>query len=516
MRIILFPIIVLLFIAKDNLNAQRTELDTLDRYIPSMMEHFQTPGLAIAIVKDSRVLYSKGFGTRIIEKDAAVDSNTLFAIGSISKSFTSLALAMLVDEGKIDWDDKVKDYVPYFELYNPYVTNSFTIRDLLTHRSGLNWVSGGTLWYHSDFNREEIIRRLKYLEPVSEFRTEPAYQNTMYIVASKVVEAVIDGSWDDFVRNRIFEPLRMTSTVISQAERKLSKNISQPHIKNENFEIIAIEQEKLDNMAPAGAIYSNANDMAHYIMFLLNDGVYNGDTLISKNVFNEIFTPQIHFPLFDRPINNEFTSYGLGWWITPKNDNMIIQHSGGIDGMTANLMMEKNNQFGVIVLSNSSFGRIRFALTFDIIGAFLNDQDFLTASMHFKEEYLGSDSILLAERKKLYESRKENTHTSLPLKEYAGNYEDEMYGEINIRLENQSLKISFCHTPLFNGTLSHWHYDTFKIDWIDPRVPDGFLTFEFNSKGKVIGFNLDQPNLLDVDFTELEIHKKDIAIDKMQ
>lgn len=488
---------------------QRSSLDTLDKYIPDLMQYFGAPGLAISIVKDGEIEYSKGFGTKTINRNDPVDNNTLFAIGSISKSFTAIALAMLVDEGKIDWDDRVIKYVPYFQLYDPYVTSSFTIRDLLTHRSGLKEVSGGTLWYHSDLSREDIIKGLKYLDPVTEFRTKPAYQNTMFLVASKVVESVAKETWDDFVSKRIFEPLRMENTITSQAERKKSQNISNPHIKNEAHETITIEQEKMDNMAPAGSIYSSANDMARYMNFLLSNGINGNDTLISKTVFNEILKPQFHFQSFSEPIHNEFTSYGFGWWLTPKNGNKIVDHSGGVDGMAANLIMVKNRNFGVIVLTNSSAaGWVPFSLTFDIIGNFLEDRDYKNVSIYLKNNYLKPDSLKSEKRKKLQNERILNTRPSLAIEKYAGTFNDEMYGDISIVYENRNLRIEFSHTPLFTGILYHWHYDTFEIDWEDPRVPNGFITFDFNSDGTISGFKLNQPDLLDVDFTELEIKKK--------
>lgn len=511
---ILLPIFLLLLA---NLSyGQSLPLDTLDQYIEKLMQHFDAPGVAVSIVQDGEIQYSKGFGTRTINKDEPVDDNTLFAIGSISKSFTPIALAMLVDEEKIDWDDKVTDYLPYFQLYDPYVTNSFTIRDLLTHRSGLKSVSGGTLFYHSDLSREEIIKRLKYLDPVSEFRTKPAYQNTMFLVAAKVVETVSGVVWDDFIRERIFKPLGMNNTVISQAERNESKNISTPHIKDDKFQVIPIKQEKLDNLAPAGSFYSSANDMARYMNFILNNGIVRDDTLISKVVFDEIIKPQFHFPIFPEPIHNGFTSYGFGWWLTPKNGNKIIEHSGGVDGASANLIMVHNRKFGIIVLTNtSSGGAIVISSTFDVIGNFLEDQDYLNLSRRVKDNFPKRDSVRAAARDQVISSRKQNTKPSLSLEEYVGTYADEMYGDIYISLDDKKLQVAFSHTPLFTGNLSHWHYDSFEVEWKDPRVSNGFITFEFDSKGKVSGFKIDQPNLLDVDFTELEIIKKDITKPKL-
>lgn len=492
--------------------SQKNGLDTLDTYIQDQIEFYQTPGLAVGIVQDGQVLYAKGFGTRELGKKEFVNEHTLFAIGSITKSFTALSVAMLVDEGKLNWDDKVIDYLPYFQLYDPYVTNSFTIRDLLTHRSGLKEVSGGTLFYHSDFDREEVIKRLKHLESESNFRGKPAYQNTMYLVASKVVEAVIDESWDDFVRKRIFDPLNMDHTVISQSERSEIQNIALPHIKDVDRNIMVVQQEKLDNIAPAGSFYSCVSDMSNYMNLMLNEGVYNQDTIVSPGVFQELLKPQIYYRLFST-IHNDFTSYGMGWWLTPFNEHIVVEHSGGVDGMSANLMMEKNKKFGVIVLTNSTYQSLFMGLTFDVIGNFLDEPLYKNISPRIRNYYPKIDSIKLAKKDELLKSRIKDTKPSLKLTSYAGTFTDRMYGDILITTKNEKLSVSFSHTPLFTGTLTHWHYETFKIDWLDPRVPDGFVTFEFNSKGEVIGFKIDQPDLLDVDFTELKIVKKNITKD---
>ena len=487
---------------------QARSIDTLNKYIPKQMEHFETPGLGIAIVQDGEIKYAKGFGTRTINKTEPVDNNTLFGIGSISKSFTPVALAMLVDEGKLGLDDKVIKYLPYFQLYDPYVTNAFTIRDLLTHRSGLKAVSGGTLWYHTDYSRKDIIKRLKYLKPVTGFRERPAYQNTMFIVASKIVEAVIDGSWDNFIRERIFKPLQMNNTVITQAERKRSNNISSPHIKDKTLKLISVEQEKLDNMAPAGSIYASAVDMARYMNFVLNDGVVGNDTLVKPKTFREILKPQILYKASSGPIHNEFSSYGLGWWVTPKNGNKIIDHSGGIDGMRANCLMVKNKDFGVIVLSNSSASWLATSLMYDIAGNFLKDEEYKDFTHLLYDFFPEKDSIAAARHESAKGKQISGTKPSLEMKAYAGTFTDDMYGDINIKQKDGEYQITFEHTPLFTGVLKHWHYDTFEIIWDAPQVLNGFLTFEFDKKRNIIGFKLDQPDLLDVDFSELDIKKK--------
>lgn len=488
-----------------NLFSQQIQIDSLDLLIHQVIKDYEIPGLSIGIVRNDSVIFSKGYGNLEISKERKVDENTIFGIGSISKSFTALTLGILVDEGEIDWDDKVKEYLPYFELYAPYVTDNFTIRDLLTHRSGLKDVSGGTLWYHSDYSREEIIKRLKYLEPESSYREKPAYQNVMYVVASEIVKTVSGMSWDNFVKTRVFDKLKMDNTTSQSAERESNSNLAQPHIWNEDYEKVAIEQENGDNLAPGGFIYSSSRDMSNYMRLLLNNGTIGNDTIVSPKIINEIFKPQIIYPFTGAPFNNEFTSYGFGWWLTPKNGHKIIEHSGGIDGMSANLVMIKDLNLGFVILTNEAEEPATFLLTAKILEKLLDDKSY---DIYSRVKVYRNKNLIKKKETPIQISKTPKTKPSLEIQKYAGKYSDKMYGGILINYtESGELEISFSHSSVFKGKLKHWHFDTFKIDWNDIRVPDGFLTFNFNSKREILGFSIDQENLLDVDFAELNILK---------
>ncbi len=481
-------------------------MDEVDSIAKKLMIDFSLPGLAVGIVRNDSILFAKGYGVREINKDLPVNTNTVFGIGSISKSFTALTLGILVNQGKINWDDRVKDHLPYFELYAPYVTENFTIRDLLTHRSGLNWTSGGTLWYHSDLSRTDVIKGLKYLKPISGFRDKPAYQNVMYLVASKIVEKISGMAWDEFLKVNVFNKIKMKNSTSLSNEREANTNLARPHIWNKNFEKIVIEQEKGDNLAPAGFVYSSVNDMINYMRLLLNDGIFERDTIVSKDIINEIFKPQIIFPVLSPPIHNEFTSYGLGWWVTPKNGHKIIDHSGGIDGMVANLVMIKDLNIGIIVLTNTD-ELTPLIMTSELLKQVFGDKSYdLYAPFKKYRDY--SLSQEKSNKEKLEKLRVNGTKPSLDLKLYAGIYNDKMYGDIFVKYNVGNLEINFSHTPLFKGRLKHWHYDTFMVDWYDARIPNGFVTFNFNEKREIVGITLDQQNLLDVDFSELEIKKK--------
>lgn len=485
--------------------SQKININELDAYAKKLMVDFKITGMSVAIVRNDSILFVKAYGNKEIHKNTPVNTNTTFGIGSISKSFTALTLGLLVAQGKINWDDKVKKYLPDFQLYDPYVTENFTIRDLLIHRSGLKSESGGMLWYHSDLSRTEVMKGLKYLHPISGFRTEPAYQNVMYLVASEIVKAVSGMSWDDFLKKNIFDKIKMPNSVSRANDREANSNRALPHILNDKGELQVIEQENGDNMAPAGFIYSSSNDMANYIRLLLNDGKFEGKEIVPKTVLDEIFKPQIHFPIFPEPINNEFTSYGFGWWITPKNGHKIIEHSGGIDGMTANLIMVKDMNIGIIAVGNTdNFAPI--LMTWKLLEQVLNDKPY-----DLYDKYLNRYNNSIAHQKEYMQqkekSRIKNTQTSLPLKAYAGVYNDKMYGNIFVKLNGENLEIMFPHTSIFHGILKHWENNTFLIDWNDPRIPNGFLTFNLSASKEIEGISLDQKKLLDVDFSELEIKK---------
>ena len=493
------------FISLNYSNAQNIQLDSLDLFVNQLIEDFDVPGLSIGIVQNDSIIYLKGYGTREIRTDNRVDENTLFAIGSISKSFTALTLGILVDEGKIKWDDKVVSYLPYFELYDPYVTANFTIRDLLTHRSGLKDVSGGTLWYHSDLSRVDIIKNFKYLEPVSGFREKPAYQNIMYMAAGEIVREVTGQEWDSFLKERVFNKLGMSNSTSISSVRESNKNLAQPHIWNESYDKESIEQEKMDNLAAAGSIYSSANEMNNYMRLLLNDGVFEQDTIVSEEVINEIFTPQIIYPISNPPFGNEFSSYGFGWWLTPIDGHKVIEHSGGVDGMSANLFMVKDLNIGVVILSNSSKEPATFLLKAKLMEMIFEDTSF---DIYERVKVIRTKRLHGYKNASNLKVRIDDTQPSLDAALYTGVYSDKMYGKITIKqLKENELEISFTHSSVFKGKLKHWHFDTYQIDWYDIRVPNGYLTFNFNSDREIIGFDIDQDNLLDVDFGELTIKR---------
>lgn len=487
-------------------------LKGLDDFVKQTMRSFDVPGTAIGIVKDDSLIYAKGFGVLKLGSNSPVDENTLFAIGSISKSTVAVTLGMLVDEGKLKWDDPVTKYLPDFQMYDPWVTREITIRDLLTHRSGLISESGGTIWYGSDYSRTEVVQRLRYLKPVTSFRYKYAYQNVMYLVAGEIIPAVTGQSWDDFVKERLFKPLGMHTTNTHLKDLDKYSNVSIPHaIVNGRQRPIAYRN--YDNVGPACSVNSTVVEMAQYVRLLLNGGIYKGQRFFSEAVAFELFNPQMVVPIRDYGAGLElmkpkFFAYGFGWFLKEYRGRKLVYHTGGLDGIRAMVMMVPDEKLGIIILTNQEDSRVYNVLTYHLLDSYLIGKPYDWAGAYLKDRATEMQKATEKERQ-IQSERVTGTRTSLELNRYAGKYADRMYGEINVVLENGHLVIKFCHTPSFTGDLEHWHFNTFRIKWRDPVVPDGFLTFQLNARGQVGRIELNQPNLLDVDFTELDIKRAD-------
>jgi len=475
----------------------------LDEYIHDNMEYFNVPGLSIAIVKDDHLVFTKGYGVREFGKIERVDENTLFAIGSISKSTTAIALAMLEDEEKLAWSDKVIQYLPDFQMYDPWVTKEITLTDLLTHRSGLRSVSGGTIWYGSDFSREEVVHRLRYLKPVSSFRSEYAYQNVMYVVAGQIIPSITGKTWDEFIRERLLTPLNMKRTTTTMSELSGMQNVASPHI-FKNQKIIIIQHRDYDNIGPAASIYSSANDMAQYVRCLLNNGEFEGKRLFSTANAKEMFRPQMIIPVSDysddmRRRQPQYRAYGFGWFLEDYQGQKIIRHSGGVDGMRALVAMVPSENLGFVILTNQEEYRMYYSIFYRLLDHFLGFPEYPWDQVFQKS----ADSPTEKKQPQI-----NNTQMSLSLKEYCGIYQDRMVGDITVDIINDKLILAFTHTPCFTAELEHWDGDIFRLTWPDPTIPQGFVNFQLDKDGTVARLKFDQPQLLDVDFNELEIYRQ--------
>ena len=462
--------------------AQNAPLGGFDAYVEHAMHDWNVPGLAVAIVRNDTVIFAKGYGVRDINKPGKVDANTVFAIASTTKAFTSASMGMLVDEGRVTWDDTVRKWLPYFQLKDPYVTESFAIRDLLTHRSGLE--RGDMLWAATNYDREQVVRHLRYLNMEHPFRTTYGYSNNMFITAGTVIAAVTGKPWDDFVKQRIFIPLGMTRTNTSVKDLVGMNDVAQPH------EVIrgklqVVPYWNLDNEGPGGSINSSVNDMAQWLRLQLAGGVHDGHRLISQKSLDETHTPETIIRLTPRDYkllpDPHYSTYAMGWQVQDYRGRTLIQHGGAIDGMRSRVAMVPEAHFGFVILSNRGQGNVLY----DVIRNRILDAFLGAPARDWSAEYLAvarADSVRGAQEIASYDSsRVMGTKPSLALAQYAGTYVSEAYGNATFAVEGGHLVMRI--GPHMVGDLSHWHYDTFRSNW---RGGDdwGMITFHLDDRGK--------------------------------
>ncbi len=484
------PLILILFFLLLSIIPTYPQVDPLhklDPYVEKAMKDWQVPGLAISIVKDDSLIFAKGYGVRELGQEDKVDEHTIFAVASNTKAFTAALLGMLVDEGKINWDDHVVDYMRDFQMYDPYVTREIRIRDLLTHRSGLPTFGGDHLWIGSTRSRDEIISRIRYLKPTLPFRTKFQYQNLMFLVAGELIPKLTEQSWDDAINERIFKPLGMVESITTMKELKQKENVATPHEIVEG-KVAPVEYDFTDNTAPAGAIKSNVVDMAQWMRLNLNGGVYKGKKILIPKVIKEMHTIQFPLPISsfsEEKLGTRFAGYGLGWSIYDYKGRKIISHGGGLSGMISYQVLVPEEKLGVIVLTNFAPNSLPRVLTYRILDAFFGEpeQDW---NIIYLEQKKKADEKKKKAEKELQEKRAQKTKPSLKLEEYAGKYFDDLSGEAEVRLEND--KIVFDYNPRHIGDLEHWHHNTFRVIWQNPifdMSPKSFLTFYLDEKGKV-------------------------------
>jgi CubicO group peptidase (beta-lactamase class C family) len=463
----------------------------LDAYVASSMKTFEVPGMAVTIVKDGKIVVAKGYGVRKLGDPTPVDEYTTFGIGSNTKAFTTAALATLVDEGKLAWDDPVYQRLPGFVMYDPYVSHEMTVRDLLTHRSGMGLGEGDLLfWPHSTYTREEIIYKLRFMKPASSFRSHYAYDNLLYMTAGQIIPAVTGTSWDDYIRQRIFTPLGMSHSNVSNANIKPTDNVAFPHSRIDG-KLQVIHFEVLDNAGPAGAINSCAADMAKWVQLQLNRGKFidREARLFSEQRSKEMWSPQTILPIGDPPsslaaLKANFADYALGWGLRDYHGRKLVGHTGGVAGFVSRVMLVPEENLGVVVLTNGEEDGAFESILYHVLDYYfqLPRTDWVTAfkTVNDTEERDAAETMKKAEGARAADSK-----PSLPLVKYAGLYSDAWYGPITIRTENGGLTISFDHTPTMAGELQHWQYDTFKAHWRDRTIEDAFVTFALNPDGTI-------------------------------
>jgi CubicO group peptidase (beta-lactamase class C family) len=487
--ILIFPLLAL----SQTLDERVREIDA---YATTVLATHGGPGMAIAIVKDDKVVHAKGYGVRELGKPAPVDENTLFAIASNTKAFTTAGLAILVDEKKLSWDDKVSKYLPDFQMYDPWVTNELTIRDLVTHRSGLDTFSGDLLWYETNLTSDELLSRVKYLKPVSSFRSRYGYQNLMFVAAGKIIERVSGKSWCTFMRQRIITPLGMTRTTCGFGN--LGDNAAMPH--NESGgPLRVLPHGNVDAGYGAVAINSSVTDLSKWIRLQLGRGKFEGKQIFSEQQSWQMWQPYLAQQISEASTKTNptrhFSGVAMGWFVYDYHGRKVINHSGGLDGMLSYTVLIPEENVGYVVLTNSESPAFAVMMS-KIRDVFVNapKRDWNAEAL---ENTKRNKQQAEEKRKADDAARATNTRPSLPLANYAGTYSDNLYGAITIAEENGKLVMRFSRSPNFVADLEHWHYDTFEIKWrpsVAYNFPRGWVTFTIDRSGKTDELKIDQPN----------------------
>lgn len=465
-------------------------LADFEHFVPTVMQETKVPGLALAVILGDEVILARGFGKRDLADDLDVTPHTLFAIGSSSKAFTAMGLALLVDEGKLEWDTPVKHYIPSLKLYDHVATERLTPRDLLIHNSGLPRYE--TLWYNNaHLSRKEVVERLQYLEPTHEFRTTWQYQNLMYTTAGYLIEVISGQTWEEFTRQRILTPLGMSSTNFSVHESQQTADFALPYKETkEQVERVAF-YNRFQAIGPAGSINSHLIDMTKWVRCLLNKGAYvDGEKrLLSETQFSQLVTPQIIAPdlptLYTRYEELFSWTYALGWFVSSYRGHTMVQHGGNIDGFSALVTFLPDDQLGIVTLTNldSNFATeiVTFSLCDRLFG--LSDVPWLH---RYQEKFAELKEQAEKSKQEQAEDRIPDAPLTHPLSDYVGEFEHPAYGTFTIVQDGDSLK-GFQNDLEY--TFTHMHYDVFVIEQKRFEITCKG-SFAMNLKGDIEHFSL--------------------------
>jgi CubicO group peptidase (beta-lactamase class C family) len=460
--------------------AQPLDRAKVDAAVQKAMHDWGVPGAAVAIVRGDGLLLVQGYGVKELGRPDPVSANTLFAIGSATKAFTTASMAMLVDEGKMNWDDPVRKYIEFFHLSDPLADQMVTLRDLVCHRTGLS--RNDLLWYDSAWSSEEIIRKIAFIKPTRPFRSAWQYNNLMFLTAGYAVGRTAGTTWQDFVQKRIFDPLDMAASDCSTTVVEKSPDHASPHRKaSEKTRVIS--WYNLDNIQPAGAINASVQDLSKWLSFQLSDGTIHGRRLISARNMTEMHTAQMVMRPEDwgREFNPETRqmSYGLAWMIHDYRGIHLVSHGGAIDGFRANITLLPDQKIGIVVLSNLDQENMPEALRYSLVDIVLGlpERDWDSILM---EHFANETKEAAAASKKFLDSRVPNTKPSRELAAYTGEYTEPAYGTAVITVENAALAVAWNR---FHQPLEHFHFDTFRVK--GGRIEGSPIQFRLAANGSV-------------------------------
>jgi CubicO group peptidase (beta-lactamase class C family) len=465
-----------------------------DGYVRRVMQTFTVPGLSVAIVKDGRVVLAKGYGVRRMGDPTPVDAQTRFGIASNTKLFTATAIALLVEDGKLEWDAPVRRYLPAFAMSDPYVTHELTVRDLLVHRSGLGLGAGDLLWWPpSTYNRKDIAQRIRYIPLSTSFRSAYAYDNVLYLVAGELIEAVSGQPWEDFVRSRILRKIGMNDSDVRHSGATEQGNVAGTHAEV-NDTVRPVAPFTSDNTNPAGGIMTGAADIAKWLLVQLDSGkVSKGTPLFSPASAKQLWREVTPVPIGDVPggmaqlahLRPTMAGYALGLSVRDYRGYILRQHTGGLPGYLSKVAMIPDLRVGVAVLTNQESGAAFDAIAYRVLDYYIGAKSPDYPAL-FQQLVAANQKKIRDAEQKAAGSRDSTSGPSLPLAKYAGTYRDPWYGDVRISQEGKGLAIRFTRTPSLVGDLLHWQHDTFLARWRDRELrADAYATFWLNADGTI-------------------------------
>jgi CubicO group peptidase (beta-lactamase class C family) len=486
------------------------------------------PGISVTIVENGQVTFARGFGVRRLGANERVDADTIFQLGSVGKAFTVAALAVLVDRGEIAWDDPVTEHIPYFQMYDPWVTREMTVRDLLVHRSGLGLGAGDLMFVpRSSRSREDTVRALRHIRPATSFRSGYAYDNVLYAVAGQLIEEVTGKTWERFMREDVLVPAGLRTATSDRVERRRTRNRAWPHGRRDGPMHGMGTQEVMDdggraefdpelgaNAAPAGGVAASANDMGRWIAIQLARGALpdGRGRLFSEAQSREMWTPRIHVPFGQAPepvaaSTPQFNSYALGWTERDYQGHRLMMHTGAVFGAQAILILIPSRNVGFSVAINSEDGEAALGVAYELLDHYLGRpyHNWGDAWQTFVQQRDQRAVAMLQQQT----ASPALSQPSLPLERYAGRYTDAWYGPMVITHADGKLTMDFTLTPGMTGELTHWQYDTFRVAWRDRLIEPAYVTFALAADGSIDRINMRAVSPLadfSFDYQDLEFH----------
>lgn len=488
-RFLLFLIVFPLATLQAQVNYQ-----ALNQYIAKARANFGVTGLAVGVVQNGDVVFQNGYGLENAEDPGSkVTTYSTFEIASISKGFTTMALAQLVDEGKLNWNDKVTTHLPDFKLYDPVATSLLTVEDLVTHRSGLQTFDGDLLWYGTSYTLEEALSRIQYRAPSREFRLDFGYQNLMFMAAASIIEKISKQSWGEYMESHFIQPLGMQSTTTSLMDYEQDQKIALPHIDGK-----PIDRLNFDNAWGAVGIHTTVTDMAKWMRFILAEGKHQGDSLLSGRAVRTQFEMEIPIPVssYDVEKGIHFKGYGKGWFLMDYEGTKVVHHGGGLPGYISKIVLVPEKELGMIILTND-MSSLPTALMYKLLDEFLGKKgrkkDWATEFLSYKKNKAKQDS---AYQESLAEQYVKKPSHSVPLEQFVGTYEDKMYGKARVYLQKRKLMLELTPSKtIFTSVMEPWDKDLFLVTFKDEMLPEGLVSFSYNETTKAIeGFEIDLPN----------------------